>query len=373
MVTHNFIWGPQDEIFRFLTRIGGEVVFVKHPFEDATEKYSEALISENGKTKLIRIKPRFGLTPLDYMLDFVSNLFFFAFRKRVDVFIGADPSNAFSGLLLRKLNFTKYAIYYSIDYSQKRFNNQTLNKIYHLLDGYCARNCDYTWNVSPRILMSRKEKLNRWQKPLRAESQMIVRVPVSDNDFRFRPMSEIERHTVVYSGTLRDEVGLDLVLDAVSLLRTRIPDIKLVISGRGPLVPDLKASVSRLDLQDSVKITDYIPSREQFVDTLSRFAIGLAIYKPLKETYVANADVSKVKVYAACGLPVIITKHSYNSKEVENSGAGMVVDYSRESIAEVLGYLLTNDEAYLRCREAASRFAQQFRAETVFSETLAKI
>jgi glycosyltransferase involved in cell wall biosynthesis len=183
----------------------------------------------------------------------------------------------------------------------------------------------------------------------------------------------VKRHSLIYSGTLGEHLGLEPVISALTSLRNQIPDIELEISGKGPLKDSLRAQVRRLGLEQCVRFHEYISSRDEFIDLLSTYAVGLAIYKPSNETLVNYADIGKLKVYAACGLPVILTKHSFNSKEIESSGAGITVNYDETEICNAIRELILDDELFISCRNNASLLAQSYFPDKIFPEALAHL
>jgi glycosyltransferase involved in cell wall biosynthesis len=272
-------------------------------------------------------------------------------------------------LILRRLGLVELVVFYASDYSPIRFSNPLFNKLYHLAEAYCAIASDYTWNVTSAIIAARAKKLDRLGWSASPATQLVVRVPIGDS--RIRPIHEVRRHSLIYSGTLGEVIGLDRAIDALNQASRVIPDIKLLISGLGPARQTLEAQVKRLGLGANVTFGDYLPSRAEFLDLLSQFAVGLNIYKPSKTTYASYADIGKLKVYAACGLPIVLTAESSNSDEIEKAGAGILVSYETSEIYDAIMKLMLDDEFYMRCRENSLKFAQKFSPDRVFSEAFA--
>ncbi len=371
IASHYYIWGAHDALFSYLRDRARSVIFLKHPFYYSDTKYSVATVARKSNENELRLKPRLRVTVIDYFLDSLFTFCFFGFYKRVHVLIAADPSNALAGILLRKLGLVCKVVFFATDYTPRRFSNSTLNKAYHLSEAYCAIASDQTWNISPRILEARALKLARLGRTIRPESQIVVRVPVDYS--RVRPLEDLHRHSLVYSGNLGYELGLDAVFEAINALRQIIPDISLTILGKGPIRKNLSIQVREMGLSANVRFVEYISSRERFIEFLSSYAVGLAIYKPSDQTLVNFADVGKIKAYLGCGLPVIVTRHSYNSREVESANAGIVVSYDRKEIADALLLLLTDEEKFVELRRNAVLLAAQFSPEKIFGEALSRL
>ena len=78
-------------------------------------------------------------------------------RGRYDVYIGVDPLNCLSGLVLRSLGLVKCVIFYSIDFTPKRFPQKLVNDLYHAIESFCVRFADIRWDISPRIAEGREK------------------------------------------------------------------------------------------------------------------------------------------------------------------------------------------------------------------------
>ena len=370
IVRNSYIWGTTEELLDYLKGKAKEIIVIKHPFYESKEVFSRVLVINKNSSKVSNLKPRLHSTILDYFLDFVSSLWYALIHGRFDVFIGADPLNSLVGLVLRKLGLATSVIYYAVDYSPKRFESELVNWIYHYIEALCAVKCDYTWNLSTRYVEARESKLRRLGFQKRG-NQVLVRIPVHES--RVRDFTEIKHHGVIFSGSLRKEAGLDLILQAVRIVGPQIPDLEVAIAGEGSIKEELTLQVINQRLERYIKISDYIPSRQKFIDFLSSYAVGLAIYDPSRDSYTAYADVSKVKNYLACGLPVILSRHSYNAKEVEQYNAGILVDFDSADIARAIHELLDNQQCYLKYRQNALNLSKEFNSEKIFSEAFEQI
>lgn len=69
----------------------------------------------------------------------------------------------------------------------------------------------------------------------------------------------VDRPIVVSVRRLVHRVGLELLVDAVDHLRTREPDVLLLIAGRGPLADRLEQRIRDLDLSRHVRLLGFVP------------------------------------------------------------------------------------------------------------------
>ncbi|HSO30116.1 MAG TPA: glycosyltransferase, partial [Candidatus Sulfomarinibacteraceae bacterium] len=109
---------------------------------------------------------------------------------------------------------------------------------------------------------------------------------------------------LVYAGALTPTYELDVLLDAVSALRTDRPDrpVRLDLYGRGDSEPELRARAARLGLADEVTFHGRIPI-EAVPAAIAAADIGLA---PTRRDRFTDISLStKIFEYAAMGKPVV--------------------------------------------------------------------
>ena len=67
--------------------------------------------------------------------------------------------------------------------------------------------------------------------------------------------SETENDFVImYHGTILRRSGLDILIDAISLVRDKIPDLKVIVYGKGNFLDEVKRKVTELSLSEIVEI-----------------------------------------------------------------------------------------------------------------------
>jgi glycosyltransferase involved in cell wall biosynthesis len=119
------------------------------------------------------------------------------------------------------------------------------------------------------------------------------RRPKANNDF-----------LMCYPGTLNWHQGLDVAINAVGLLRDKIPSLKLVIIGDGPEREKLKKMVNEQRLEDRVTIAGLVPM-EQVADTMA--TIDLGVVPKRKDSFGNEAFSTKVMEFMAMGVPVVVS------------------------------------------------------------------
>jgi glycosyltransferase involved in cell wall biosynthesis len=71
-----------------------------------------------------------------------------------------------------------------------------------------------------------------------------------------------DRPVVFTARRLARRMGLENLVSAISEVRRRVPEILLLIAGRGALSGELEAQIRSLDLQNSVKLLGFLPDED---------------------------------------------------------------------------------------------------------------
>lgn len=297
---------------------------------------------------------------LSYLKDMLVNiLFMIVLGLRTRIYVGADGLNTLTGLVLRKLGYARTVVYYSIDYTPRRFDNRLMNAIYHAIDNLCVKRSDYVWNLSSRMADVRKRQ------GIGEERNLIVPVGVTLSGAEVD--SYDQPRTMVFLSRLVRSKGMDLVLDALPQILSHIPDVRLIVIGAGPYEIRMKEIVRERNLSDHVAFLGPM-NHNALLDLLPRFAIGLAPYPPWRDSITWYADPTKVKDYLACGLPVIITRVPEVYKEMKKSGAGTVIDYSSDALARAAVELLSDDDRLILAKHRALNLSHEYLWDKVYAD-----
>jgi len=371
IISHTFATGPTQELETFLYDKVLKLAFIGHPFSySKTLRSSMKICNEGVHVKTITTFEIRGPELLLYAKDFVASLLFvIKTGDRFHLCIAADPLNTFAGLVLRAIGFVQKVIFYPMDYVPLRFKNNLLNRIYHMLDNICVTRSDFTWNPSEAMITARKMKLPKKDK---LSPQIITPGGAHFERIEKFSIEEIDRHNMVFLGHVREGHGLKLVIETIPQLLHTVPDLTLTIIGDGPLKIKLEQMVSDLEIKDHVKFLGYVEDHKKIERIIAKCAFGLAIYEPTKESFSWYGDPGKVKQYAACGLPTIITRVPRFALEVERRNMGIVINYNQDEFFHAALKLLMDDDNMREQKRNALSFASQYSWETVYYEALEK-
>lgn len=138
----------------------------------------------------------------------------------------------------------------------------------------------------------------------------------------------------LHLGRLAHEKNIGFLLDAFALVRRRLPRARLLLTGDGPAVADLRAQAARLGLADAILFHDYITDRQRVADCYA--AADAFLFASQTETQ----GLVLLEAMAA-GAPVVAVAALGSTEVLPAESGAVVVPLERERFAaatvEVLG------------------------------------
>src|SRR5437763_3819608 len=80
--------------------------------------------------------------------------------------------------------------------------------------------------------------------------------------------------TVICHGAIEDRYGQDTIVRAAHLLRDELPDLRVIVTGRGSFVPEMLRLMEELDLQEVIRFEGWV-SRPRLNDFLYEADVGI--------------------------------------------------------------------------------------------------
>jgi glycosyltransferase involved in cell wall biosynthesis len=162
-----------------------------------------------------------------------------------------------------------------------------------------------------------------------------------------------------------------LLVDAMAIVRVRVPDVQLLIVGDGPERAAVRARVVELDLADVVTLVGSVPHR----DTPAFYRAG--------DVFALSSDFDNspnaVLEAMACGLPVVATDAGGVRELVDDTVGRVVAIGDAAALADSVDMLCTDDalrselSANARLRGGEQRFVPSYAhaaLERVYAEEL---
>ncbi len=218
--------------------------------------------------------------------------------------------SCFFGLLAwfraRTFGYRMKCIYYCIDFYDPYIFTGWWDKIFIplaiMVDKFLCRHCDEVWDISHRINEGRSAFGE-----YRAKSRIV---PLSYPPSYFRFYEDVSKNVIVYVGLTSYGLELYEKIDSFFWLK-----------GYKKFMP-----------------------LERFLFRLSHCGIGVSMWE--KDGNNWYGDPGKTKLYSACGLPVIMTANTPYAKIIKQTHAGLVIDYSEESLKYAIKKILGNYKYY---------------------------
>ena len=111
--------------------------------------------------------------------------------------------------------------------------------------------------------------------------------------------------TVVCIGTIEDRYGQDTIIGAASLLRDEMPDLQVVITGRGSGVDNMVRAISDRGVLDVVRFEGFV-SLDRLREILCSADVGVVAQKSSPYSHLVHTN--KMVDYWIFGLPVIASR-----------------------------------------------------------------
>lgn len=328
---------PANTLVEILKNKKEKFIFIRHSMDG---NLSSILYYYEGGN-IISEKKMFVISKLSvlrYITEIISTFFHFLFAKQDNtVYIGVDPLNCFTGIMLKKVGKVKKVVFYTADYSPNRFKNPLLNSVYHLLDRFCVRNSDEVWSVSSRIHKVR-EKIGISQ-----ERNIFVPNVPSDEYEKYVNNRKAE-HQLITLGLLGDQLDFIGIFDAVKELKNTYPDIVLKIAGNGPKEEEYKKYIKDNNLEEQVKFLGHL-NHDTALSEISQSSIGLALYNG-KWSFNYYGDSMKCREYFCFGLPVITTDTHSTVDDVRDNKAGVVCKMDKNDYIQAIIDIFTHYQEY---------------------------
>lgn len=243
---------------------------------------------------------------------------------RFDYYLTVNAFTAWAGNILRFLKLVEKTIYWVWDYFPPTHPDIRLR---------IARWAYWKFDKPSRTLSSKIVFLNSHLESARKEKNGLSKIikypiipigtnPVSNN------LKLSENIIIGHLGMLKRSQGLDLLFDSLKILQKLFPKIKVEIIGSGPEENHFRKRAKKF--ANIIKFHGYIEKDDDVDKIMRKWSVGIATYAPIPWSEHYWTDPSKIKAYINQGLPVITTNVPKFAQEIENSKAGIVIDYNSD-------------------------------------------
>lgn len=170
-----------------------------------------------------------------------------------------------------------------------------------------------------------------------------------------------EFYKIISAGRLVPWKGFEVLIEAVSELRSEIPEIKLIIIGSGPEESYLKAISYKL--KSDVKFTGSI-SKDKLVERIENSNIFV-----LNTAYEGFSH--QIVEAMSLGAPVITTNVGGNPEIIKDGENGLLVGYNdKEAIKNAILKLYRNKDLALRLAKKGAEDTKRYSVEVMIGKIL---
>ncbi len=165
--------------------------------------------------------------------------------------------------------------------------------------------------------------------------------------------------TICFVGRLVKTKNVEVLINAIKIIKARIPDIKCKIIGKGPEENKLKNLVKRLNLVNTIEFLGFLPNYEDVVKTLRSSHI-FCFPSTVEGFGIVMIESMALKTpYVCSDIPVL--------KEITQNGKGGEIFKKNESndLAKKVLSLLTNKKEYRKKQKEAEELAKKYDWKTV--------
>ncbi|MDW7679828.1 MAG: glycosyltransferase family 4 protein, partial [bacterium] len=130
-----------------------------------------------------------------------------------------------------------------------------------------------------------------------------------------------QNFTLLYFGILNPERRIEVALAAIPALKSKMPNMKLIIIGDGPHIDKIKKETRRLNLENDVQFLGFL----SFDDAAPYFYIcDILIMPHSSNEFLDNGIPNKLFEYMALGKPVIVPESKASARIVRETNCGEV-------------------------------------------------
>jgi glycosyltransferase involved in cell wall biosynthesis len=363
IVSNGFADGPAQALRDFVLEHGAAVITVFHPLVPGSGTTHEIVTYSGGDVRVRHVKLPLG-PPLSFALDSLVPLRL----PVVDAWFGFNTLATARGLLARRRSRARTVVHWCVDFVPGRFGSTPAGYAYDALDSLCCRRADARVELSVQARDGRDARHG-----LRPEERAPTRiVPMGAWTERLPTVPEdgSARRTVVFLGHLVPRQGVDLLLEAASLVRGTRPDIRFEVIGGGPEEANLRSLATSLGLTDTVRFVGFLVDHRDVERHLAGASIAVAPYLPTENSFTRYADPGKLKAYLAAGLPTVLTDVPPNAREIAEEGGGEVVAANPAALADAIVRGLSDNAQWSIRRARALELASRYDWRTILGDAL---
>ena len=309
------IAGPYSSVIKSLQNKTKYLEVLEIPLYNFDEPIIYGDVINLSKLKISKL---FGaISPIKYIMDIIiTTIFLFKFGLRKSehkAVISIDPLSALIPSIICKILRAK-SIFYCVDFSENRFNNKILQKLYEKADKIASIHSDQTWSVCDSM---KKYKLENY-----SVKSLYIPNSFTYTDNYIAKLSKRSGNRVVWTGSILTGKQIVDIFNLCAQIQKIRPEteFRFVPSNR---LNDFKEMAKNTTLKN-VQIFD-VYGQEKSRELVSQCDLGLAVYD---KNFGSTKYIEPIKIweYMLCGIPFVISKEPSVNPKVIKSGVAFILD-----------------------------------------------
>lgn len=268
-----------------------------------------------------------------YYAELNTKLFFKLIFKRIDILWANDLDTLLPLFIISKLR-NKPLIYDSHElFTQvpELNTNPFAKKIWLFIEKHTVPKLKYVITVCNPIKDYFKKEYN-------IEAKVVRNIPLYNESNQIRKHYPLKEKIIVWQGA----ANIDRSLEDLVLAMKEI-DAKLIIMGRGDIIPTLKQEIKNNNLEDKVFLLGRLPFEEMMEQT-RKATIGLSLDRPTNENYKISLP-NKIFEYINAATPLLCTPLQEIKNIVEQYSVGKFIENPDSiNLINSINHLLNNND-----------------------------
>ena len=194
-------------------------------------------------------------------------------------------------------------------------------------------------------------------------SKFTVTTPEKKQQLRKEYGISDDAFVLIYPGDLVPNKNQAMIFRAISILKDKIPNIKLLLPGQPKFIDQYKAMVKELGVEDNVEFMGYRRDIPQLV-ALSDISVSASRREGLPVNLIEAL---------AIGNPIVATDARGNSDVVEDGINGFIIEQdNHQQMADKIYQIYSDKELYNKFSEASVQLSNKYSVANV-NKSLAQI
>lgn len=214
----------------------------------------------------------------------------------------------------------------------------------------------YLLNYADRIIITQPDYIN--SPHLQNYKDKIITIPNGVDSNLFKPSKTRVKNQIFFLSVLdrfHKYKGLDYLLKSLTDVKKHIPDVKLIIGGKGELLQEYKQKCKDLQIEDNVEFKGFLTDEEvQYYHSTSELFI-LPSISSLQEGFGIV-----VLEAMSCETPVISTTIVGVSDDITENECGIIIPPKDvKSLSKAIVKVLSDPELQVKMGKNGRRVVQQ--------------